>query len=83
MQIYYSIDGGEDIAAFDPNNNLKSLEYQTQDIKKVFLDVQIFVPELQETTQRGTAMIEETVAKVIKARNFLTTSSLVKTGCRD
>ena len=75
MQIYYSIDGGEDIAAFDPNNNLKSLEYQTQDIKKVFLDVQIFVPELQETTQRGTAMIEETVAKVIKARNFLTTSS--------
>ena len=75
MQIYYSIDGGEDIAAFDPNNNLKSLEYQTQDIKKVFLDFQIFVPELQETTQRGTAMIEETVAKVIKARNFLTTSS--------
>ena len=75
MQIYYSIDGGEDIAAFDPDNNLKSLEYQTQDIKKVFLDVQIFVPELQETTQRGTAMIEETVAKVIKARNFLTTSS--------
>ena len=75
MQIYYSIDGGEDIAAFDPDNNLKSLEYQTQDIKKVFLDVQIFVPELQEITQRGTAMIEETVAKVIKARNFLTTSS--------
>ena len=75
MQIYYSIDGGEDIAAFDPDNNLKFLEYQTQDIKKVFLDVQIFVPELQETTQRGTAMIEETVAKVIKARNFLTTSS--------
>ena len=75
MQIYYSIDGGEDIAAFDPDNNLKSLEYQTQDIKKVFLDVQIFVPELQETTQRGTAMIEETVAKVIKARNFLITSS--------
>ena len=75
MQIYYSIDGGEDIAAFDPDKNLKSLEYQTQDIKKVFLDVQIFVPELQETTQRGTAMIEETVAKVIKARNFLTTSS--------
>ena len=75
MQIYYSIDGGEDIAAFDPDNNLKSLEYQTQDIKKVFSDVQIFVPELQETTQRGTAMIEETVAKVIKARNFLTTSS--------
>ena len=75
MEIYYSIDGGEDIAAFDPDNNLKSLEYQTQDIKKVFLDVQIFVPELQETTQRGTAMIEETVAKVIKARNFLTTSS--------
>ena len=74
MQIYYSIDGGEDIAAFDPDNNLKSLEYQTQDIKKVFSDVQIFVPELQETTQRGTAMIEETVAKVIKARNFLTTS---------
>ena len=75
MQIYYSIDGGEDIAAFDPDNKLKSLEYQTQDIKKVFLDVQIFVPELQETTQRGTAMIEETVAKVIKARNLLTTSS--------
>ena len=75
MQIYYSIDGGEDIAAFDPNNNLKSLENQTQDIKRVFLDVQIFVPELQETTQRGTAMIEETLVKVIKARNLLTKSS--------
>ena len=75
MQIYYSIDGGEDIAAFDPDNKLKSLEYQTQDIKKVFLDVQIFVPELQEITQRGTAMIEETLVKVIKARNLLTKSS--------
>ena len=75
MQIYYSIDGGEDIAAFDPNNNLKSLEYQTQDIKKVFLDVQIFVPELRETTQTWTAVLEGTLIKVIKARNLLSSSS--------
>ena len=75
MQIYYSIDGGEDIAAFDPSNNLKSLEYQTQDIKRVFLDVHIFVPELRETTQTWTAVIEETLVKVIKARNLLSSSS--------
>ena len=75
MQIYYSIDGGEDIAAFDSNKNLKSLEYQSRDIKRVFLDVQIFVPELQETAQRGAAMIEEMLVKVIKARNLLSSSS--------
>ena len=75
MQIYYSIDGGEDIAAFDPRNNLKSLEYQTQDIKRVFLDVQIFVPELRETTQTWTAVLEGTLIKVIKARNLLSSSS--------
>ena len=75
LQIYYSIDGGEDIAAFDPNKNLKSLEYQSRDMKRVFLDVQIFVPELQETAQRGAAMIEETLVKVIKARNLLSSSS--------
>ena len=75
MQIYYSIDGGEDIAAFDSNKNLKSLEYQSRDMKRVFLDVQIFVPELQETAQRGAAMIEETLVKVIKARNLLSSSS--------
>ena len=75
MQIYYSIDGGEDIAAFDPSNNLKSLEYQTQDIKRVFLDVQIFVPELRETTQAWTAVLEGTLIKVIKARNLLSSSS--------
>ncbi|PFX34264.1 Sushi, von Willebrand factor type A, EGF and pentraxin domain-containing protein 1 [Stylophora pistillata] len=75
LQIYYSINGGEDIAALDPNNNLRSLEYQTQDIKRVFLDVQIFVPELQETTQKWTGFLEETLVKVIKARNYLSSSS--------
>ena len=75
MQIYHSITGGEDLTATDPSNNLKSLEWQTQEIKRVLLDVQISAPELQTTTQRWTTLVDEMLTNIIKARRTLSSSS--------
>ena len=47
LQVYYSILGGEDIAVHDPNNNLRSLQWQAEEIKRVLLDVRVYVPEMQ------------------------------------
>ncbi len=75
MQIYHSITGGEDFAAHDPYNNLRFLERQTQEIKRVLLDVQLYVPELQPSTQQWSAKVEEMQTNVINARRLLSSSS--------
>ncbi|XP_078370477.1 uncharacterized protein LOC144654268 isoform X2 [Oculina patagonica] len=75
LQIYHSITGGENIAAHDPKNNLRSLEWQTKEIKRVLLDVQQYVPELQPSTQMWSAKVEEMHTNVINARRLLSSSS--------
>ncbi len=75
LQVYHSIKGGEDIAAHDRKNNLRFLEWQTQEIKRVLLDVQLSVPELQPNTQIWSAKLEAMLINVIKARRLLSSSS--------
>ncbi|KAJ7327689.1 hypothetical protein OS493_026566 [Desmophyllum pertusum] len=75
LQIYHSITGGEDMTAHDRNNNLRSLQNQTQEIKRILLDVQISVPELQPSAQMWAAMVEDMLINVMKARRLLSSSS--------
>ena len=75
FQIFHSITDGQDVAAHDRNNNLRSLERQTQEIKRVLLDVQLSVPELQPGTQIWSAKADEMLINVLKARRLLAASS--------
>ena len=74
LQIYYSIVGGEDIAVHDPKNNLRSLQWQAVEIKRVLLDVKVYVPEMQSDVQKWYAKVEEMLINVIQARRLLSSS---------
>ena len=71
LQIYHSVSGGQVISAQDRRNNLRSLEYQTQEIKRSLLDVKISVPELQSDIKRWESLAEDMLLTVIKARRLL------------
>ena len=76
LQIYYSIVGGEDIAVHDAKNNLRSLQWQAEEIKRVLLDVK--VPEMQSDVQKWYAKVEEMLINVIKTRRLLLSSDFLQ-----
>ena len=78
LQIYYSIVGGEDIAVHDPKNNLRSLQSQAKEIKSVFHDVNVSVPEMQPNVQKWYAKVEEMLINVIEARRRLSSSDFLQ-----
>ena len=75
LQIFHSVVGGEDISAQDGNNNLRTLEWQTQEIKRVLVEVQLSVPELQPSANIWSAKVDEMLINVIKARRLLSSST--------
>ena len=75
LRIYHSVAGGENIAAQDHNNNLRSLYWQTHEIKRLLHDVLVSVPELQPSIQKGTSIVKELIDNVIRARNLLASTS--------
>ena len=75
LQIYHSVTGGHVASAQDQKNNLRFLEWQTQEIKRILLDVKLSVPELQSYTERWESTVEEMLFNVIKARRLLSSGS--------
>ena len=75
LQIYHSVSGGQVISAQDPNNNLRFLEWQTQEIKRSLLDVKTYVPELQSHIKRWGTVVDDMRITVIRARRLLTSAS--------
>ena len=78
LQIYYSIVGGEDIAIHDPKNNLRSLQWQAEEIKRVLHDVRVYVPETQPDVQKWYGKVEEMLINVIEARRLLSSSDFLQ-----
>ena len=78
LQVYYSIVGGEDIAVHDPKNNLRSLRWLAEEIKRVLLDVRVNVPEMQPDVQKWYAKVEEMLKNVIEARRLLSSSDFLQ-----
>lgn len=75
LQIYYSVTGGQDNSAEDRRYNLRFLELQTQDMKRILLDVENTVPELRYDTGRWKVVAENMLTSVIEARRILSSSS--------
>ena len=70
--------GGQDIAVHDTKNNLRSLEWQALEIKRVLLNVQISVPEMKPDVQKWHAKVEEMLINVIEARRLLSSSDFLQ-----
>ena len=75
LQIYYSVTGGHVVLAQDNKNNLRSVEWQAQEIKRTLLAVGRTVPQLQFITRRWEAVADEMLADVTKARHLLSSAS--------
>ena len=75
LQIYYSVTGGHVVLAQDSKNNLRSVEWQAQEIKRTLLAVGRTVPQLQFITRRWEAVTDEMLADVTKARHLLSSVS--------
>ena len=75
LQIYYSVTGGHVVLAQDNKNNLRSVEWQAQEIKRTLLAVGRTVPQLQFITRRWEAVTDEMLADVTKARHLLSSAS--------
>ena len=75
LQIYHSVTGGEDVSAQDKNNNLRFLEWQVQEIKRVLFNVKTTVPELRSDTGRWEVVAQKMLTTVIEARRLLSSTS--------
>ena len=75
LQIYHSVTGGQDNSAEDRRYNLRFLELQTQDMKRILLDVENSVPELRYDTEKWKVVAENMLTSVIEARRILSSSS--------
>ena len=75
LQIYHSVTGGQDNSADDRRYNLRFLELQTQDMKRILLDVENSVPELRYDTGKWKVVAENMLTSVIEARRILSSSS--------
>ena len=75
LQIYHSVTGGQDNSAEDRRYNLRFLELQTQDMKRILLDVENSVPELRYDTGKWKVVAENMLTSVIEARRILSSSS--------
>lgn len=71
LQIFHSVSGGQDLSAQDRKNNLRFLEWQMQEIRRILADVKTYVPELKSETERWEAVVGEMLTTVIKARLLL------------
>lgn len=71
LQIFHSLSGGQDLSAQDRNNNLRFLEWQTQEIRRILVDVKTYVPSLKSETERWETVAGEMLTTVIKARLLL------------
>ena len=75
LQIYHSVTGRQDNSAEDRRYNLRFLELQTQDMKRILLDVENTVPELRYDTGKWKVVAENMLTSVIEARRILSSSS--------
>ena len=75
LQIYHSVTAGQDNSAEDRRHNLRFLELQTQDMKRILLDVENSVPELRYDTGKWKVVAENMLTSVIEARRILSSSS--------
>ena len=75
LQIYHSVTGGQDNSVEDRRYNLRFLELQTQDMKRILLDVENSVPELRYDTGKWKVVAENMLTSVIEARRILSSSS--------
>ena len=75
LQIYHSVTGGQDNSAEDRRYNLRFLEWQTQDMKRVLLDVENLVPELRYHAGKWKIVAEDMLRSVIEARQILSSRS--------
>ena len=75
LQIYHSVTGGQDNSAEDRRYNLRFLELQTQDMKRILLDVENSVPEVRYDTGKWKVVAENMLTSVIDARRILSSSS--------
>ena len=75
LQIYHSVTGGQDNSAEDRRYNLRFLELQTQDMKRILLDVENTVPELRYDTGKWKVVAENMLTSVIEARRIVSSSS--------
>ena len=75
LQIYHSVTGGQDNSAEDRRYNLRFLELQTQDMRRILLDVENSVPELRYDTGKWKVVAENMLTSVIEARRILSSSS--------
>lgn len=75
LQIYHSVTGGQDNSAENRRYNLRFLELQTQDMKRILLDVENSVPELRYDTGKWKVVAENMLTSVIEARRILSSSS--------
>ena len=75
LQIYHSVTGGQDNSAEDRRYNLRFLELQTQDMKRILLDVENSLPELRYDTGKWKVVAENMLTSVIEARRILSSSS--------
>ena len=75
LQIYHSITGGQITFAQDHKNNLRFLEWQAQEVKRILLDVKISVPEIQSDLKRWESLSDDMLFNAIKARRLLSPGS--------
>ena len=75
LQIYHSVTGGQDNSAEDRRNNLRVLQYQTDDMKRILFDVENLVPELRYHTGKWKIVAEDMLTSVTEARQILSSSS--------
>ena len=75
LQIFHSVTGGQDVSAQDRNNNLRFLEWQTQEIKRTLRDLKFYVPDLQSDLSRWVAVADKMLTTAIKARRLISLTS--------
>ena len=75
LQIYHSVTSGEVTHALDHKNNLRFLEWQAQEIKRILIDIKISVPEIQSNIKRWESLSDDMLFNAIKARRFLSPAS--------
>ena len=75
LQIYHSLTGGQIVSAQDQNRTLRFLEWQTQKIQRILIDLETYVPELQSSSHRWKAVADEMLTTVTEARRLLSSAS--------
>ena len=75
LQIYHSITGGQVTFAQDHKNNLRFIEWQAQEVKRILRNLKISVPEIQSDIKRWESLPDDILVNTIKARRLLSLAS--------